>query len=1785
MEAAAGAGLGAVTGAKEARAARREVGFEDEEETKPVTDETTTDTTETTAPPVDEETDLLGSLNLQEDITDVEDTTDTTEDVPDVPDTTDTTEDIPELGGTTDAGAGTGDSESTQAGQPPSGEGVSVAGQPDAGAPTEGAGAVEPTRVVPPAEDAGRTDVREAEQPPAITETTAKEQPLTITETTTEQGAPVGTQTTQAVEAKAQGQEQRQEQAPDVTAPTRTTDTRAARTQALQEQIAAAAAERSDEVTGGRAEPLPKRKPMTAEQRKQRLAEIKATEDEIGALYEEELTVDNPDNLPATWNKLSRDRKDVYLDNLATNSAEGHANARRALKDYTDRIREVQKEDTGKSGETKAAPYASVYERNRETYGRRDGVEYPAWNDLTVEERQAFIRAYEDANAKPGTRKDTADVQDAGFTNVRKSLEESGAIKRERQSDIDRREAERKVSEAKTYAERQKQIAEETEQKKKAEEQRALREQTEERKKRDRFMDEEASKQLQQKNLQGVLQQLRTKAKNPALKQVAQFLFGLKLKTKIEIVDSLPKDRIAQYDPKTDTIQVTAEGMTEHTVLHEVVHAAAVSVIDKYTKQKGKGLTQEQLDGVEQLRDIMEATRERLGERFPDAYKNLHEFVSYALTDINLQEELARTPAMDESTVLPESYGTSKWPKFVKAVFKALGLTDFVNAIEKKGVRSSLAEVLAAFEMIAIAPTERIEMAPLPAKVQGKPQRGKRKKAPEFTAAKDGEEALNRAYERRTQNKPNAKKAIKGFVRAKRPALSVVKKLVNSKIFVRDWELNLDRAGKIIYDGAKQNAVYNAIIRAAGIGKDQYLSKVERPAMKLMNAIASYADKRGISVEKAEIELQEYVTALHAPERRHTFYLLRVPLSDKVQSIKLPNGKTVKTSPASLRKAIFKKTQEGKAISESLAKEYRDILEMLADKKNGYVDPLGFSGVGVDSEGIKAVDENDDAFRPIDAEQDANAAKVKQYVESLGLDKELQDVRDAMKKLIDTTVSLNRDSNYYSIPVQNIVRMYGWENYVPLKGRTKREKGLAGMLDYESVARVNDAMQEVQAPAGGRNTLADSPLMQVIADATDAAMRYGRREITLSLVNAVKQGLIPSKAKKDPKTGEPQLEKIAFEARYEYGVEKGRDKIFHYEPDGTITVVDIANNDLLEAIKGAYKPQTALEQGLDKVGTVTSFIGSMHTRYNPSFASMNFLRDMLTNSFNIASKYGPMAGAKYIGSIAAQVTPSRIGKAWRVAYAYERGDFATIKRLAASKDGQFVKDMMDYIDLGGKVSYMQSITKAKDRDEMIKTLRGGPLADTKKFINLFFDTWIDGFELSSRVAAYRVTKSKFLQEGSDQGAAKKKAVGFVKDLANFEQAGDWGKNLGSLWMFFRPSATGAYRAVEAVTPMFQSWDFIKGTLPETITNDPAALKKYKATFNKEKQNASITTVALGGLGVALYTISRSYADDDDQGRNLVDTDDPARWSRYARFFIPKWLTDSLGMEPIDKPFQLPWGFGLGGFAAIGAQAAALAHGNASLEDAAINSMLIGMDSFVPVPVSKISPTDDPVAWLLDSISPSILRPAIEYKMNMDTFGRRIYNNRPSRYADAYIGRDNIPEIYNDAARWIYDNTSFDPEPAALYFMVNNYADAIGRMVHTTDNLYLISQGEKAFNPKTDTVLFDSFFGAPPNIDGKDFAEARREILKIAARLATYEAQDPKRYADYLKKNPSAQALVDTYNKEVNGYLRDLQTQANIYRRMPGLTAKERQEHVKSMVDVQNIVKRNILNILKAYKED
>jgi hypothetical protein len=456
------------------------------------------------------------------------------------------------------------------------------------------------------------------------------------------------------------------------------------------------------------------------------------------------------------------------------------------------------------------------------------------------------------------------------------------------------------------------------------------------------------------------------------------------------------------------------------------------------------------------------------------------------------------------------------------------------------------------------------------------------------------------------------------------------------------------------------------------------------------------------------------------------------------------------------------------------------------------------------------------------------------------------------------------------------------------------------------------------------------------------------------------------------------------------------------------------------------------------------------------------------------------------------------------------------------------------------------------------------------------------------------TKSK----AEIEKAAITTAAAYAKNLANFEQVGQWGKALGAFFMFFRPSATGAVRAIDAIAPALNMnvertvmslpeyaraanirEELSKGVdaakekeLKAELAEMDKAVETFRKNYSKAKTSASVMSLALMGMGVAAYLMSLMMADDDEQGRNKTATDDMSRWTRFARFPIP-------GTEII---VQIPWGFGLGGMAAMGAQMASMFNGNTRAGDIAANMFVIGMDSFLPLPVSRISPVDKPLPFLIDSMMPSVARPLVEYTMNVDALGRKIYNDRTSRLGDAYTGGDNIPEIYKDAAIWWLSFSGYDVSPNSLYFFANNYADGATRIVQNANNIRLWLSDKKDFNPKTDTMLLDSFFGTKSNFDAREWQRVEADLEERSKYIKMLRDNHPADYAVYMSKHPMDQMLAKMYNHDVNGRLKDLREQANKWRAMEGLDPRTRTALVKNIVFQQNIEKRRLINLYRAY---
>jgi hypothetical protein len=1269
--------------------------------------------------------------------------------------------------------------------------------------------------------------------------------------------------------------------------------------------------------------------------------------------------------------------------------------------------------------------------------------------------------------------------------------------------------------------------------------------------------------QLDKNNATAFLNYLRTSAQDPVHRAIAQALYKLKLDTKVEIVKGLQNNRPAEYDPQTDTVRVTKEGQTETVLLHEFAHAGTIRVLNSFEESTGK-LSQKQEDGAVHLDYLMGKTQPLLAQKYPAAYKNVYEFVAYAVTDRAFQKELQRIQIPASASL----WGQVKdaWSNFVKAVAQVLGIPDTV------GERNALIETFGAFEYVMSAPKGGIQMAPLPTET---------KQAETYDESTLSDEQLAAQAESEVQLKDRSPTSyLRKLLTTKAGWQSIATTLQNERYPLKVVE---DRARlfKILeHIGPNLNDVYTQITRSAGMAVNLYDEYLRGATEETHAAVEAYAKKSGLTINEALGRLHIILQARHEPERRRVKYIKTVPLEDDSKRIKF-EGKEY--SAAAFREAVLRElAQPSYEVTPEMTQD--QINELDQKRKERALDLRAMLDKVVDDKTFHAKQINKKPTTPEMFNQNNAmynvvgnrtprqiAAILKQRIVP-ETEKEVEAVVEALRKVTEMTQTLNKMANYHSQPVSNVIDFYNFKDYVPFKGRPGFRQ-----IDEEfniDSRRIGGDLQEGQNPFGGRESESENPLLQSLADGASAAMRAGRKDLTLAIKNAVKDKLLMGRVK----------DTIKFEDRFLGDSDKkdigGENKIFHYNNDGTVDVIELNDPKQREAIRRSYRTTQPL---IDIANVITSGIGQMHTRYNPAFAPMNFVRDALTNAFTLGAEFGPIKAGQLLTAIATEVAGGGMYKSIKFSNLYAKGKFDKLKELAA-KD-QYYADLLEYVQLGGRVSYLQGLAAKGALDGLIKEIGRSGILQKKDQVDKFIDIYNDMFELSSRTATYRVLKDQFLAENKASGKfkndadaladAKIQAVEYAKNLANFEQVGRWGKEAGALFMFFRPAATGAVRAIEALAPAFRllppgigGFDeaafreeaVAQGRTPEQIDN------AVKQMMQKAKNSAYMAT-GLIGTGVAMYYMALMMAEEDDQGRNKVVTDDMARWTRYARFHIP-------GTDII---IQIPWGFGLGAFASAGAQIASIASGRTSLLDAFGNIIVTGLDSFMPLPISRISPIENFPAFAMDSVTPSMFRPFFEYVMNLDGLGRQIYNNRQSRFGDAYTGGDNIPEIYKKAARELFDatNGAVDWSPNTMYFFASNYFDGMAKMASSATNVGLTVAGAKDFDPKSDMVFISSFIGSKSNIDAREFSSIEKQVKKMEQRINSLKDR-PEQLEKFMEDNPTAYSAVQFYNMQVNGTLRNIRAAANKVRANKDLTIMERKEQLKQLNDMSSLVKHRLV---------
>lgn len=1568
----------------------------------------------------------------------------------------------------------------------------------------------------------------------------------------------------------------------------------------------------------------------------------------IGDSYDE-----NRPSRMKQWSALNYDERELYLSQIRNNTAEEQDRAYDALDNYIKSNESVTVEGDIVKGEVPEG--ASVYELNRRTYT----FGLPSWDKLDDDARNLFIRAI-----SPGFQREITDKR-TGKKVTRRAIT---------QEEMDAAFADVWIHNAEKEARTQSETKKRVEQKQKEEETR--RQEAKEEVSVGKELPANIKQMLKDGNIKGVLDYLSKNSKgmeysvpyksgrvtdkvalflqsqrkfisSTVFKNLSRVLSSVTYNSKVvidpknEYIQQLKQEgKLAAYDPKTDTFYFTKDGLDEQTVLHEIVHAATIKIMYAF-KTNPNSLTKDQREAAEHIEKIYEAAKKNksLTSKHPYAFENVFEFVSYAMTDVNLQSDLSKiqNPNLAKYTSknlaflrsMTGRFGTL-WGQFTQALMKLYGLVrsypdfvpaeniskDFLKAVNEQsqdklnytstwwgpttGVqqrpaknRASALAVSTGYKQSGYQGNLVIEMSEAFGRILAAPEGGVDLEA---LPAKAAPPAADRTVE---ELKDDIKTGAPDKLKDKAASLlssegteRMITLFQNNRAAIKRWQERLLQQGRIISFGLGFNNIYDQLTLSSGNAHFVYTQRVQNLTEDVRAGVVEFAKKNNITVDRALQSLGLYAIARHVEERRNTLYTLEVPLEDSapilVDSV---TGKTI--TPFQARediKRILNSRKLTKAQSEGLWKQLTKIVN----------DPANLSR---DPKKKDLLDRNSTKYSVAAEYSEKQLADIKEDYERYK--DTAEPVLNNIKKLNDVTLKLNKEANYLSEYAENWINFYGWENYIPLKGKSDDQDSPKYLLNYDS-RRLSGELQESINTFQGRISQPDNPVLQVLADSAQAAMRVGRKYVTESIFNAAK------KSKLNPNGTDvlnaEVIKIVDFEERVSTSVMediKGNTKIFHYMPDGKVAIIKINDNRLLEAIRRTYKDSNPY---LDLLNKATSFVGQTHTRYNLAFAPVNFVRDVLTNAYTLGAELGPEATFNYLGAIAADVAQGKMFKTNKFSRLYSKGNVKEIEALAEKDD--YYKDLLDYVKTGGRVSYIAGLANRGQYDELYKGLGGGKIVETKEQVDKVFDAWIDTFELSARVSAYRIAKSneiaRLTKDKSPKTDAERKeiekaasirAAAYSKNLANFEQVGEWGKVLGAFFMFFRPSATGAVRAMEAIAPAFQSLPQARLRLPEfahaarlreklngEMSDDARKamekelkeyegyISKFESNFVERQKNARVMSVALIGMGFAVYMMSKMLADDDELKRNKVSTDDMSRWTKFARFFIP-------GFE---NPIQIPWGFGLGGLAALGAQLAAISDNNVKLRDTLGNIVTIAMDSFLPLPVSRINPFEKPREFLIDSMTPSIVRPLVEYSLNVDALGRQIYNNRQSRYGDAYTGGDNIPEAYKLAARKWFDLTGYDVSPNSLYFFANNYADGASRiLIQAPVNLTMFLTGNKEFNWKTDTMVLDSFIGTPSNFDARTWQKIEDDLKDRAQKLSMLEDK-PEKYYSYLAKNPMDQILVNMYNHDANGYLKDLREEANKYRAMEGLTPKERNNIVKLYVKMANIEKYRLVEMYKAF---
>ncbi|OBX05756.1 hypothetical protein QV06_01090 [Gallibacterium genomosp. 3] len=521
---------------------------------------------------------------------------------------------------------------------------------------------------------------------------------------------------------------------------------------------------------------------------------------------------------------------------------------------------------------------------------------------------------------------------------------------------------------------------------------------------------------------------------------------------------------------------------------------------------------------------------------------------------------------------------------------------------------------------------------------------------------------------------------------------------------------------------------------------------------------------------------------------------------------------------------------------------------------------------------------------------------------------------------------------------------------------------------------------------------------------------------------------------------------------------------------------------------------------LKLLSTPTSWYARGVTQWTLTFAPMNMARDSWEKSeFIRVQKLYDKNGKRLDNE-----TMNRIGRQTLI-NAFSNADvWKATKRLAF---GQELRDsvptekaLKQLIKLGGVSNYGTYL--ARSEVDLIAKLKreNNPIATKLEKVGAVLEGYNKTFDMVSALSAFKALV--------DNGVDEKQAAATTLELTNFRKTGSKMRGIKALYMFSQPTVMGA-----------------------------ANLIRYLST-----RKGQIRFVAYLATMTALYTVLRSFADDDEGGNKMDQLGD-----------ITRYIPIPLG----DDYIKIPVGFGMPQLAWN--MATNLVKGTVSdisYSEAAVNMLSHSMKTFAPISPSEISALKYPLEKIALTVTPTVLQPLMQNVVNRSAFGSKITTNFvQENKLKAEQSKSTTAQFWKDVAIDLQQTLGIDMHPEQIKNLIDGYSGMLGSLKEVS-TIFIENPNRELLGRNTRTPFLNQLFGA-----GNEFAiqsryyEASEEAQTVAKeyeyrknnnQLNGWLTNERKRIIQFHLENQKAMASLRSQKSQLTKALREGKISANVY---------------------------------------